>query len=334
MSEKDSQSDKYLLTINNPKEKGMTHEKIAEILVTSFKTLDYFCMADEMGTTYHTHVFIYFRSRVRFATIKKHFPEAHIDACRGLASQNIDYVRKAGKWKDSDKSETSIEGTFEEFGNRPSDSKGRRDDMTELFRMVEAGMSNAAIISENQDYILQIDKIDKLRTTLLTEKYKNTRRLDLRVTYISGATGTGKTRGVLDKHGDSNVYRVTDYEHPFDGYNMQSVLVFDEFRSSLKISDMLDYMDIYPIELPARYANKYACYEIVYIISNDPLESQYPNLNKETLKAFYRRIHEVHVHNSTDNIRIYHSVQEYLNRDSNDGFIPVTEAEQMYIPFD
>ncbi len=57
---------------------------------------------------------------------------------------------------------------------------------------------------------------------------------DLKVIYISGATGTGKTRGILDKHGDGNVYRVNDYEHPFDGYSCQNILAFDEFRSQLR----------------------------------------------------------------------------------------------------
>ena len=39
--------------------------------------------------------------------------------------------------------------------------------MTELYQMVADGMNNADILEENQDYILQIDKLDKLRTMLL-----------------------------------------------------------------------------------------------------------------------------------------------------------------------
>ena len=37
------------------------------------------------------------------------------------------------------------------------------------------------------------------------------------------------------------------------------------------IGDMLNYLDGYPISLPARYANRVACYEEVYITANtDP----------------------------------------------------------------
>ena len=104
--------------------------------------------------------------------------------------------------------------------------------------------------------------------------------------YISGATGTGKTRGVLEKNGYSNVYRVTDYLHPFDSYNGQPVIAFDEFRSSLRIKEMLLFCDIYPIELPSRYTNKYACYNKVYIISNWSLEKQYYEVQKDDKESW------------------------------------------------
>lgn len=64
--------------------------------------------------------------------------------------------------------------------------------MQELYEMVKAGYSNAEILAQNNDFILQIDKLDKLRTMLLIEKYKDERRLDLKVIYIYGATGTKK----------------------------------------------------------------------------------------------------------------------------------------------
>ena len=37
----------YQLTINSPLEKGYTHEQIVEIIRCNFKTINYFCMADE-----------------------------------------------------------------------------------------------------------------------------------------------------------------------------------------------------------------------------------------------------------------------------------------------
>ena len=75
----------YQLTINNPLSYGYDHKTIKEILVVQFPTLKYFCMADEIGEkgTPHTHIYIVFSSRVRFKTVKKHFPEAHIEIAHG-----------------------------------------------------------------------------------------------------------------------------------------------------------------------------------------------------------------------------------------------------------
>ena len=308
----------YQLTINDPKEKGWTHEHILDVMRGNFKTLVYIAMADEQGSCYHTHVFVVFASRVRFSMVKRYFKEAHIEKCKGSVSDNVNYIKKAGKWEsDESKQEKKIEGTFEEYGAQPPDSKGKRSDMSELYQMIMDNMTDAEILAQNQDYILQIDKINRVRTTILTDKYKETVRLDLEVVYISGATGTGKTRGVLEKNGYSNVFRVTDYAHPFDGYNCQSVIAFEEFRSSMKISEMLMYCDIFPLELPARFSNKYACYNTVYIISNWSLEKQYIEVqrgDKESWEAFLRRIHKVIVYSEDGSIKEYSSVNAYLNR--------------------
>ncbi len=333
MEIRDSQSFMYQLTINNPKEKGWTHEHILKVLRENFKTLTYICMADEQGSCYHTHIFVVFASRVRFSMVKRYFEEAHIEKCKGSVSDNVNYIKKTGRWEtDESKQEKKIEGTFEEVGTQPPDSKGRRRDLTELYQMVMENMSNMEILSQNQDYLLILDKIDRVRTTILTEKYKETVRLDLEVVYISGATGTGKTRGVLEKNGYSNVFRVTDYAHPFDSYNCQPVIAFEEFRSSMRISEMLLYCDIYPIELPARFSNKYACYNKVYIISNWHLEKQYTEIqreDKESWEAFLRRIHKVVIYSKDGSIKEYDSVRAYLDRDE---FVEIDD--DVKIPFD
>lgn len=313
----DTQSYMYQLTINNPIEKGYSHEKIIAILRTEFSTFLFVCMADEHGSTHHTHLFVVFESRVRFSTLKRRFPEAHIEKCRGKVSENVDYIKKNGKWEHDDKHGTKIEGTYEEFGVQPPDSRGKNNEMQELYDMITGGMKNAEIIAYNQDYILNIDKIDKVRTTYLSSIYENDVRLDLQVIYVFGKTGTGKTRDVFEKHGYSNVYRVTDYRHPFDGYNCQPVIMFDEFRSGLSLTKMLLYCDIYPIELPARYSNKFACYNTVYIVSNWALEKQYEEEQKsdeESWNAFRRRIHQVKVYEDDGKITIYNSLEEYDDR--------------------
>lgn len=331
----DTQTRRYLLTINNPLP-TWTHEEIIKTATLKFPTFEYLAMTDEIGEkeTLHTHIILCFKSAVRFSTVKKNFNTAHIDSVKTTIQDCINYIRKQGKWAETAKAKTSVPGTFEEHGTQPSESKGKRGDLQDLYRMiVEEELSNAEILRLNADYILQIDKLDKIRTTFLQDKYKGKRRLDLEVIYVTGVTGKGKSRSILDEHGDENCYRVTDYTHPFDGYVTEPVLVFEEFRNSIPIKDMLNYLDIYPIQLAARYTNKYACYNRVYICTNWPFERQYEYEKRhdpESYEAFLRRIHRIKVY--TDNeIVEYNNVKAYLDR--NKDFRPIETYEQAEIPF-
>lgn len=325
--ENDVRSRKWLVTINNPVEKGMEHNAIKAQLQL-FKNCVYWCMSDEIGKdggTYHTHIFICCSGAVRFSTLKKRFNGAHFDVCKGTAIDNKNYVFKEGKWSNTEKEDTRVDGTQEEWGDCPVERQGQRNDISDLYAMIKEGLTNYEIIESNPQYMLNLDKIERARQTVLEERFKNEWR-DLTVTYIYGTTGAGKTRSVMDKYGYSNVFRVTDYEHPFDGYKGQDVIVFEEFRSSLRIDDMLKYLDGYPVEIPCRYANKIACFTKVYIISNIALTEQYPNVQKEqteTWNALLRRISKVRIH-IKDKVH-EGTIEEYIN-----GFIPVTGED---IPF-
>ena len=132
MPENSYQSRKFLLTINNPHDHGMTHDEIIDC-AQRFNP-DYFCLADEIGAsgTYHTHLYLYSTSPMRFSTVKKRFPTAHIDRATGTSKSNRDYIRKEGKWADTDKAETRVEGTFREFGSLPKESEEKSPKMAQL----------------------------------------------------------------------------------------------------------------------------------------------------------------------------------------------------------
>lgn len=250
---------------------------------------------------------------MRFVRIKKLFPTAHIDYCRGTTQENRDYVRKEGKHKGTDKEETNLPATFEQFGECPTEEQGKRNDLNQLYDMIKDGLSNYDILESNPSYMMRLDKIEYCRQVVKQEEFKNRYR-SLEVEYWFGKTGMGKTRTVMEKYGYENVYRVTDYTHPFDSYKGQDILVFEEFRSSLRIQDMLNYLDGYPLDLPCRYSNKIACYTRVYILSNLTLKEQYRDIQREyveTWNAFLRRINAVKVFGDKG-LLSYQTVDEFL----------------------
>ena len=313
MPAKDPQGRKWLLTINNPTEKGLDHKAIQEIL-TQFPSLLYWCMADEKGETEHTHVFFALEHPTRFSTIKRRFPTAHIDRAEGTAAECRAYVQKSGKWAESDKAETSIPGTFEEWGELPIERQGERTDLALLYQMIKDGMSNYEIMEVNPDYLVSLDRVERARQAVREQQYRETFR-KLEVTYLWGPTGVGKTRSVMEKYSYSGVYRVTDYAHPFDSYAGEDVLLLDEYGSNFKIRDLLNYLDGYPLTLPARYSNRVACYTKVYIISNICLSKQYTDIQWDspaTFAALLRRIHKV-IHYTAPGEFQEFDTQEYMD---------------------
>ena len=320
-------SRKYQLTFNNPeKHKNCSHEAIKETL-KKWDNIQYWCMCDEIAKTPHTHLYIQFRNPVYFSSVKKSFPTAHIEEAQGTAEENRAYIRKEGKWENTEKETTNLKETFEEEGKIPKSGQGRRTDLENLYQMIKDGYSNVEILEINPDNILNLQHIDKARLEILYARYKSERRINLLVTYVYGKTGFGKSREILDSHGDENVYRVTDYKHPFDTYSGEDVLVLEEFRSDLPMGLILNLLDIYPLSLPARYNNRTAAYNYIYIVSNWKLEDQYHNIRieqKETYLAFLRRIKRVRVYTAPG------EYQEYDTRDYLNGFHPVPDSENPF----
>ena len=223
---------------------------------------------------------------------------AHIEQAYGSVLQNRAYIEKSGVWVDSEKASTSVENSFFEYGV-PDEKADSIPKMSRLIENIRAGKKTSEIIDDTPNYAFRIRDIDILRQTLMSEKYTTENR-DLNVTYLYGKTGAGKTRSIYQAHDPRGICRITNYRTgrgiSFDGYHGQDVLVFEEFNSQIPIEDMLNYLDVYPIFLPARYNDKTACFTQAYITSNLTLFSQYKDVQiyrPETWQAFLRRIHTV-----------------------------------------
>ena len=321
----DTRSRKWQITINNPVDKGYTHDNIISIL-SNFKGCIYYCLSDEVGAqgTFHTHIYLCCANALRFSTLLKSFEGCHFEMAQGTSQQNRDYVFKEGKWLNDKKGDTNIRDSHIEWGELPVERQGKRNDLEDLYDMIHADMTVSQILEICPQYLLNISHIEKARSLYLRDKFKSTMR-DITVTYVQGSTGTGKTFSVLEGFGFNNVYRVTDYSHPFDNYDCEDVIVFEEFRNSLSLSSMLNYLDVYPVMLPARYSQKVACFTKVFIISNYMLEEQYQDLqitHSRDYAAFLRRINFVEIFMPAK--KYLYTTNQYFS-----GFVPC-----IYTPFD
>lgn len=323
---------KFLMTMNNPQDKGHSVDSCLKA-VASLKGMKYACAALEIGAKEHTphiHLFVIYENPKLWKTMCNLIPKADWECCRGTSRQNRDYVFKLGKWIETEKGTTTVEGSQQEIGKMPEERSSSKPELELLYQLIQEGLSDIQIIDEYPEYMFDLSHIQRCRLLIRQDEYKDKWR-DLQTSYIFGASGTGKSRYVMETYGYSNVFRVTDYVHPFDTYEGEDVIMFEEFNSSLRIQDMLNYLDGYPLKLPARYSDKQACFTKVFFTTNTPLENQYPSIKEEhkaTWDAFIRRIKQVIWYKEDGTITTYDSTDSYLNRSE---FLSVSEEEVKYI---
>ena len=320
-------SRKWLITINNPLEHGFDHARIRAAIL-DLPNILYWCMCDEQGDeceTLHTHIYLVALNVISHSSIDARFPSFHRDIARGKSSENRAYVLKDGEKfnKQADGSYSykdtgghlhegiNFSDTFEEGGELPDERQGKSRDADKIVDLIKSGASNEEIVDAVASSYRDLEKIERVRSMYRDAQFRDTWR-ELEVTYIFGKTGSGKTRSVMDRYGYSNCYRVTDYKHPFDTYDGQDVIIFEEFRGGLKHGDMLNYLDGYPLLLPCRYFNRQACYTKVFIITNIPPDQQYQSVDPESRQAFFRRIHVVREYQSNGRVVDYQGVQAYI----------------------
>ena len=221
------------------------------------------------------------QSPIRFSTLKRRLPTAHLEPRSGPIQQAINYVTKK---------ETRIidEPRLEHGTIRHCDESGRRNDV-EVVReaVLEKGLSADEVflqVPESNRMTAMVEKLVAAR-----DRARHTKPRQLEVIWLYGPPGTGKTSLAVEMGGKS-YYRVTDYQHPFDSYSGEEVLVLDEFDGEMRLSTLLNVLDIWPTMLPARYADRVAAYNQVVLVSNEAPWSFYPWETPSRRQALARRI--------------------------------------------
>ena len=121
-------------------------------------------------------------------------------------------------------------------------------------------------------------------------------------------------RKYFEKYGEDKVYLMTDYEKGgLDLYCGQPILYMDEFRGQMRFAQLMNYLDGYKVQIPCRYANAYALWDIVHITTILPPEMVYQNMvdnnrSIDTYEQLRRRIKSV-IYHWKDAEEEYHSFE-------------------------
>lgn len=232
----------------------------------------------------HWQIYIEHKTPIRFSTLKKKFPKAHLEVRHNTKKACYDYVTK---------SKTAIQGTRVENGKiEIEETESAKVTVEMAVDLMKRGSRYKDIIVEYPSLWRSMAYLKEVQGYLDENEY-STKKRDMKVYYIHGAPGTGKTHSVYEEHGFDQVYKVSNYINPYDQYNGQSVLLLDEFYDSIQFDALLNVIDVWPFQMRARYGDKWAAYDTVYIVSNRPLKDQFITefyYEPERARSFYRRI--------------------------------------------
>lgn len=231
----------------------------------------------------HFHVLLQNDSPVRFSTLKRLLKDvAHIEPLKGTVEQAILYATKP----------QGRVGDIFKRGEIKVKQQGRRTDLEAYHRaIVEEGKTAGQVAIKYPRSFIYVRQLQALQHEVEAVKFSKQLRTDLRVSYLFGPPGCGKTSLMYKLYNPADFFRVTDYRN-FDGYQNEKVIIFDEWAEQLPLGDMLNYLDIFPVELKSRYRNKWAHYNRAWILSNLPLEQWYLGEAETRRKALRRRIHD------------------------------------------
>lgn len=238
----------------------------------------------------HWQIYIDNRTKgnIRFSTLRSKFPKGHYEKAKGSPVECVAYVQKV---------DTSLGVTVKNGEIDVSEKPvGTAAIMQRAHSMiVEEGMSSDDVFEELGSGFGNARAIREIEAFAHRKKAKEIAiagGMDREIHFITGAPGVGKTSLVYKEHA-AELYSVSQYRHPFDEYRSEKVLLLDEFSGQIEFELMLKLLDRYPVSLPARYENKLALYEKVYLLSNLKLEHLYPEIQRNSplqWQAFLRRI--------------------------------------------
>lgn len=336
---KDSQSRSWFIVAPNILENGIADVKTDEIKAMDYEAvcnyvISKWCINDNRiscACLYcqsaegmkHLHIVCESKTPVKFSTVKNTFGDkVHLEETKGNKQQVLDYINKRGSFEE--KGEIILAKA--EIGELKG-KQGHRSDLEKAKEMIEDGKRPREILMNDVNMFKYCSYIERM---YYMYKDANTQPVrEIKVILCNGESGSGKTYASyvnqIEERGEDEVYKVSDYKNGFDKYNGESVLILDEFRGALPYHTLLSLLDCYKADVPARYANKGALWDTVFISTVLPVEKIYKKMVDkddeifDSISQLLRRISE---------FRYYYSI---IHEDGTKDYAYVVISKETYL---
>lgn len=270
---------RVVFTINNPGEfRPVFDETKMEYLVWQLER-------GGKKDTLHVQGYCRYKKQFRLRTIHKWYPEGTwMLFARGNEQQCRDYCTK----EDTRVSIGEEHGVF----NPDAGKQGHRSDLSEVAAKYAAGVPLQQIVAAHPvTWIRSHQGIQDLYERLAPEPPPFR---EVAVQVLWGPSGTGKTHRILTDatlRRTGGIYVVRPGRGPWDRYNGQSTILFDEFNwRKWEIFEMNQYLDKWTMSLDCRFRDKSAVWTRVVICANSSPVTWYTDQELEVQLAFRRRL--------------------------------------------
>lgn len=246
------------------------HEKGPDYMVWGFET------CPKTGRP-HLQGYVHWANKRSIGAFSETFGNCWVHKPHASAAANRDYCLKI-RPQDPKPNER-----WEEFGDVPR--QGARADWSQAVEQLRT--QRVVDVVDAQPHLLPSIRALKEYHALCRTPPKDR---DVRVLYIHGNSGVGKTRAIHAAFPDAYWKPHGDW---WDGYSGESVVVLDDFYSDIQHQLLLRVLDRYPLRLPFKGGFVVAAFTTVIITSNAYLHDQYPTFKEKQREPLYRRIHRV-----------------------------------------
>lgn len=301
----------FVFTLNNPDEmKGGVDGPMIIAELSERPEVSYLVYQKEVGDkgTPHYQGYCELSKQVTCKRVNDEFlhKRAHTERRRGNQQQAIHYCMKPVLGcgcgycvKARTLENNGVLEKYVEYGER--NKQGLRADLRAYEAAYEAGMSKYGLLC---DFPVITARYPRFQAQCLAAICDARRRkmeregVKPKLIVYWGDTGTGKSKSIRDEHGLDNVFapRLGMGTHGsiwFDGYQLEDVLVLDDFYGQIKLHDMLTLTDWWKCHVQIKGGMIMLPCKYIYITSNVSPENWYRGVKAKAPSkwdAFMRRI--------------------------------------------
>lgn len=240
--------------------------------------VSYIVVGKEVGDngTPHLQGYLELARKRRMGGLKRlgGLARAHFEFARGSPVEAAEYCKKDTTWIEK--------GTRMETGSR--------SDLRNAVTLIEEGKSMRQVAELYPvAYVQSFRGLERLRAILKDER----RQWKTNVQVFWGReTGTGKSRLAAGLAGENPFYFMPSASGCwFDGYEGQTVAIFDDFDGwQVPFRMLLQILDRYPYRVPIKGGSREWCPKKIYITSNYAPHEWYRHVNQLDICPLQRRL--------------------------------------------